>query len=99
VAFAQAGTAKLILLGRTEASLKVTAALTVSVPTAIYVADTTNARDLQEVAAAVGTWDILILSAGYVSSPSTMLSAKVDDWWQNFEVSLFASRANFTRVL
>ena len=39
-----------------------------------------------DVAAQAGAWDILILSAAFVSSPALVAESPVEDWWQSFEV-------------
>lgn len=91
VAFAEAGAAQLVLLGRTEATLQETAKLVSEVgqPTiSVHSADLTKAKSLEDVAAAVGEWNVLVLSSAYVATPSSLLETDVDDWWQSFEVNL-----------
>lgn len=55
-----------------------------------YTVDVVDEKALKEVAAAVGTWDVLILNAGFVSSPASIAETAGDDWWQNFEVRFCA---------
>ncbi len=74
------------MLGRTEASLKETTALVPQVPTEVYTVDTTDEEGLRKVAASVGKWDVLVLAAGYMSTPSSIASANLAEWWQSFEV-------------
>ncbi|KAL8918189.1 MAG: hypothetical protein Q9172_005531 [Xanthocarpia lactea] len=53
--------------------------------------DATNILDeqaLSDVAVAVGSWDILILNAGFVSSPASIVETPVDEWWQSFETNV-----------
>ncbi|KAI1074438.1 hypothetical protein F5B20DRAFT_440010 [Whalleya microplaca] len=91
LAFATAGAAHVALLGRTEATLKETAALIPSAGTAsssVHVADVTKAKTLQSAAAAVGKWQVLVLCSGYTSAPKPMASADADDWWQSFEINV-----------
>jgi len=44
---------------------------------------------LKIIAAGVGTWDILVLNAGFISDPAPVTETAVDDWWQSFEVRSF----------
>ncbi|OTB12757.1 hypothetical protein K445DRAFT_320884 [Daldinia sp. EC12] len=91
IAYASAGAARLVLLGRTTTTLEETASLLGdNVSKEIFAVDITQEDALQRVAAAIGTWHILILAAGYVSEPSPMASANADDWWQNFETNVKA---------
>lgn len=41
---------------------------------------------MADVAATTGTWDILILAAGYFAEPASIRKSSVDDWWKSFEV-------------
>lgn len=41
---------------------------------------------MADVAAETGTWDILILAAGYLAGPASIRDSSVDDWWKSFEV-------------
>lgn len=38
------------------------------------------------VAAQVGRWDVLVLSAGFMSRPSDVRQADLTEWWGAFEV-------------
>ncbi len=77
----------MILLGRTESTLKETAALLPATVTAVvYAVDTTDEVALKGAAALIGTWDILVLCAVYASAVSTIASTGVDEWWRGFEV-------------
>lgn len=87
IAFAAAGAARIALLGRTEASLKKTAvALPSTVSAVVHVVDVTSEESLAQAAAAIGTWDVLILAAGHVAAPSTIASSNFAEFWQSFEV-------------
>lgn len=90
LAFAAAGAAYVVLLGRTEATLKETASrvasATPAVTTSVRVCDLTKEETLRDAAAAIGTWQILIIASGYAAQPSSILSADMGDWWQAFEV-------------
>ncbi|KAM0477853.1 hypothetical protein ACHAPX_005619 [Trichoderma viride] len=86
VAFAAAGAAHVALLGRNSDSLKQTAsALPSSVSSSSHVVDVTQEDALAQVAKAVGKWDVLVLGAGYVSSPSTIAASDFKEFWQSFE--------------
>ncbi|EFQ35840.1 short chain dehydrogenase [Colletotrichum graminicola] len=88
LAFATAGASRVILLGRTEAAVAQTAAsLPTSVQGDVHAVDITNEEALTKVAAAAGQWDVLVLTAGYVSSPSPVAASSSDEWWQSFETN------------
>ncbi|SPQ23048.1 efb6c869-e10b-4306-a9b9-7bda8d414611 [Thermothielavioides terrestris] len=94
LAFAQAGAARLVLLGRTASTLEGTASLIAAAHPAggpaveIHVVDITDEAGLARVAAAVGAWDVLLLNAVYGPPNSTIASANVDKWWQSFETNV-----------
>lgn len=48
--------------------------------------DVTQEDALAQVAKAIGKWDVLVLGAGYVSSPSTIAASDFKEFWQSFEV-------------
>ncbi|KAI2780740.1 short chain dehydrogenase [Daldinia loculata] len=88
LAFAEAGASRIVLLGRTEETIKTAAsALPSSVSAQIFAVDITQEDALQRVAAEVGTWDILIHTAGYVSTPGPIASSDTNEWWQSFETN------------
>jgi NADP-dependent 3-hydroxy acid dehydrogenase YdfG len=41
---------------------------------------------MEKVAQSVGTWDVLILNAGHLSAPASIVKAPLDDYWKNYEV-------------
>ncbi|XDG07126.1 hypothetical protein ABKA04_006741 [Annulohypoxylon sp. FPYF3050] len=89
LAFATAGAAHIALLGRTEDTLKETAALIPSAGKAsssVHVADLTKQNSLESAATAIGKWDVLVLSSGYCPTRSPLASTEVDEWWKGFEV-------------
>ncbi|KAJ5750844.1 hypothetical protein N7533_007872 [Penicillium manginii] len=88
--FSRAGASKIILLGRTQSTLEETQKL-LSCPSSICVADITDEKRIAEIAASIGTWDILLLAAAYISSPSSIQFASITDWWQNLETNLKGS--------
>ncbi|KAL8956723.1 MAG: hypothetical protein Q9193_005832, partial [Seirophora villosa] len=91
IAFATAGAERLVLLGRNEKNLEETKHLVLSATTtqcSTYLASVLDEKSLSDVAVAVGSWDVLILNAGYMSKPASIVETPVEDWWQNFEVCL-----------
>lgn len=97
MAFAAAGAAHVALLGRNSDSLKQTAsALPSSVSSSSHVVDVTQEDALAQVAKAIGKWDVLVLGAGYVSSPSTIAASDFKEFWQSFEVILLCSFPSYS---
>lgn len=90
LSFAKAQAARVILLGRREASLQETASLvsvaSSGVETLVRAVDTTDFEGLKTIAAEVGTWDILVIASVHASTVSTLASTDIDEWWQGFEV-------------
>ncbi|KAH6638559.1 hypothetical protein BKA67DRAFT_596360 [Truncatella angustata] len=78
IAYATAGAASIVLLGR-------------HVSKKVFSVDVTEKDALQRVASAIGSWDVLILAAGHVSDPSPIASASTDSWWQDFETNVKAT--------
>ncbi|KAL7815077.1 hypothetical protein V8C44DRAFT_31825 [Trichoderma aethiopicum] len=100
IAFAAAGAARIALLGRTEASLKQTAAaLPSTVSASVHVVDVTSEESLAQAAAAIGTWDVLILAAGHVAAPSTIASSSFAEFWQSFETNTKGTYASLHAFL
>ncbi|KAI1660194.1 hypothetical protein F4813DRAFT_316262 [Daldinia decipiens] len=88
LAFAEAGASRIVLLGRTEETIKTAAsALPSSVSAHTFAVDITQEGALQRVAAEVGTWDVLIHTAGYVSTRGHIASSDTNEWWQSFETN------------
>ncbi|ORY67018.1 short chain dehydrogenase [Pseudomassariella vexata] len=87
-AYGSAGAARLVLVGRNEYSLNETASsLPREISSLVCVADVTQDKRMQDVARSVGMWDIIVLCAAYVSDPSPMASANIDEWWLSFETN------------
>lgn len=100
LAFASAGAAKIVLLGRKESTLMETKkALPKSCEGVVYVANVTDGNTLKEIASKIGTWDVLILNAGFISSPTKIADADIDDWWQNYEVCFSITRYMYCTAL
>ncbi|KAL8745311.1 MAG: hypothetical protein Q9190_002545 [Brigantiaea leucoxantha] len=90
-AFATAGAKRLILLGRHKSTLEETRTsldLADSASCSSYDVATTDEKKLKDVAAAVGAWDVMILAAGYLSSPASISESVLDDWLQSFDTNV-----------
>ncbi|GLI76362.1 hypothetical protein PoHVEF18_004634 [Penicillium ochrochloron] len=85
--FDKAGASKIVLIGRNEATLRETQA-TLKCDSSVHAADVTDEKALAAVAASTGTWDVMILAAGYISPRASIRDSSVDDWWQNFETNV-----------
>jgi NADP-dependent 3-hydroxy acid dehydrogenase YdfG len=85
LAFARAGAAKIVLIGRNEEKLQATQKQLDCI-SSVHAASVTDEAALTDVATTIGTWDIMILAAGHVSPKAHLREASVDEWWQNFEV-------------
>ncbi|RAL17618.1 SDR family NAD(P)-dependent oxidoreductase [Aspergillus homomorphus CBS 101889] len=89
LAFAQAGASHIALLGRTEATLLETQrTLSATSKSSVHVVSVTDEAALREVASTIGTWDILVLSAGHIADPAPIADTPVDNWWQSFETNV-----------
>ncbi|KAJ4340194.1 hypothetical protein N0V95_007575 [Ascochyta clinopodiicola] len=89
IAFATAGAARLVLIGRTEPALQETAALIkTETEVDIFPASVTDEVRLQEIAETVGAWDILILNAAHRLTPGPIVGASLQDWWQHYETNV-----------
>jgi NADP-dependent 3-hydroxy acid dehydrogenase YdfG len=85
VAFARAGANKIVLIGRNEAPL-VETQKSLECSSSVHAADVTDEKTITEIAADTGTWDVMILAAGYVAHPAPIRESSVEDWWKSFEV-------------
>lgn len=85
MAFARAGAAKIVLIGRNEEKLQATQKQLDCV-SSVHAASVTDEAAITEIATSIGTWDIMILAAGHISPRTHLREASVDEWWQNFEV-------------
>lgn len=81
--FANAGAKRLVLLGRNEVTLKETED---QIPQntascSIHAVSVTDEAGLKTVAVVVGTWDVLVLNAGFISKPASAAESSMDEWW------------------
>ncbi|KAK3984441.1 hypothetical protein QBC44DRAFT_388398 [Cladorrhinum sp. PSN332] len=88
LAFATAGAAHIALLGRNEAALNETASLISSTPHSVHVADVTKPKTLEDAAAAIGQWHVLILSSGYCPKPASISTSTTQEWQKGYEVNV-----------
>ncbi|CAN8097435.1 unnamed protein product [Discula destructiva] len=92
LSFAKAKAARIILVGRREASLEETASLIASsspgVQSVVRAADTTDFEALKKIAADVGEWSTLVIASVHASAISTLSSTDINDWWQGFETNV-----------
>jgi hypothetical protein len=53
---------------------------------------------MEKIAQTVGIWDIAVLNAGYISTPSPVAKTDIGDYWKAYEVwptlSLLLIQAN-----
>lgn len=89
-AFAVAGAERLILIGRTDATLRQTEEAVESISNATtcltFNADVTDDKAMYQIAREVGTWDVFILNAGHLPKPSPIASADISEYWAAYEV-------------
>ncbi|RDW83504.1 hypothetical protein BP5796_04995 [Coleophoma crateriformis] len=89
--FAIAGASAIAILGRKEQPLLDTKkAIESKYTTAIstHVADITDTAAVSKAASEVGTWDVLIMNAGYMSTLSPSMKSDVNEWWKAFEINI-----------
>ena len=91
IAFANANAKRIILIGRTESTLTETRnQVMVSAPAtscSICRADVTDEEAIYAVAEEVGTWDVLVLNAGYLPEPAPITKTSIQEYWKTYEVS------------
>jgi NADP-dependent 3-hydroxy acid dehydrogenase YdfG len=92
LSFAQAGAKHVVLVGRTEATLKQTSDAiknaSSKVDTSIFAASVADEDAVQNIAKKVGAWDVLILNAAHLSPPDTVLNIPLKDFWTSYEVRI-----------
>ncbi|KXH57488.1 hypothetical protein CNYM01_07033 [Colletotrichum nymphaeae SA-01] len=94
--FAQANAAKLILTGRTEHTLRQTAAvLRAEFPDleiSLHVGSVSSPEHVASLFASLDrSPDVLINNAGYLSEPVSFVDADLKDWWQGFTTNAFGT--------
>ncbi|CAN9465621.1 unnamed protein product [Alternaria alternata] len=88
--FAKADAARLILIGRTESTLEETKKLLAGSKSecAVYPVSATDETAMYDIAKQVGAWDVLVLAAAHISSPSKIVEASLQDWWADYETNV-----------
>lgn len=88
--FAVAGAKQVSIIGRSEVSLEeAKATIGAEFPSTLITAhagDMVDLKSMKRAAEAIGTWDVLVLNAGYMPDQGSIETADVDDWWLPFEV-------------
>ena len=91
--FAVAGAARIAILGRRENMLEATKAKIEKefsgVNISTHTADVSKDADLVKAAKEIGTWDVLVMNAGYMSTPNKIVETDMEDWWKGFEASTY----------
>lgn len=96
-AFATAGAKHLVLIGRTSSKLAETESeISKATKISTFVADVTDEEAVKKIADAVGTWDVLVLNAGYTTAPTPAAKADIGDYWKAYEVSTPLCIRNFS---
>ena len=90
----------MVLIGRSESTLAETQKLIPSGTTtcSVFPRDVTDEAGMETVAKAVGTWDVLILNAAYISAPVPIAKAPLNDYWKNYEVRVMLHRIDSTAI-
>jgi NADP-dependent 3-hydroxy acid dehydrogenase YdfG len=88
-AFAAAGASSLILIARREDALheveeKINSQYP-SVKVTVFPLSITDDEKVAEAAKEIGKWDVLIMNAGYMSSPAPVAESRLDEWWRGWE--------------
>jgi len=90
--FAQAGAAEIAILGRTESALVETQTIvTKAYPKtkiSYYIADVTNEAAVKKAASAFGTWNTLVMNAGYLPDSALVRDTNIDEFWKGYEVNV-----------
>lgn len=101
-AFAIAGASSIAISGRKETPLLETKKFIeskYSTTVSTHVADVTDSVAMAKAAGDIGTWDVLVMNAGYMSDPGASMKTDVDEWWRAFEVSPWSHLPETTRIL
>jgi len=98
-AFAQAGAAKLVLLGRTSSTLlSAKSSIEILYPTVkvfVFVADVTNEASVVSafggIKEEVGEVNVLVSNAGYLPDILSTKDISVKEWWRGYEVNVLGT--------
>lgn len=53
-----------------------------------FAADVTDETAVKRIADTVGTWDVLIMNAGYLPAPGPAIETDLDEYWKSYEVRI-----------
>ncbi|KAF2678078.1 NAD(P)-binding protein [Lentithecium fluviatile CBS 122367] len=97
LAYARASASHIALLGRTETTLQETASLISATAepktkpkVSVFPCSVTDDAAIRNVAKEVGSWDVLVLNAAYLSTPVKVADVDVDEFWKAFETNVKA---------
>ncbi|KAL4914432.1 hypothetical protein BDW62DRAFT_213422 [Aspergillus aurantiobrunneus] len=88
LSFSRAQASRMVLLGRNENNLQETQRMLSCTSTSVHPVSVTDEETLNHIAATVGTWDVLVLAAGYASTPALIQDTDTEDWWECFETNV-----------
>ena len=88
-AFAEAGASRIAILGRRHAVLQSAKSEIESrnagVVVTTHTVDIADLVAVQNAAAEIGGWDVLVSNAGYLSDIKHLVDSEPQDWWKAFE--------------
>ncbi|KAF2635730.1 NAD(P)-binding protein [Massarina eburnea CBS 473.64] len=88
VAFGTAGAKHIVLIGRTESTLKETKALIKDAQVSIHALSIRDEEGINKVAETIGAWDVLILNAAHMAPPATLVKASLKEHWRDYETNV-----------
>jgi NAD(P)-dependent dehydrogenase (short-subunit alcohol dehydrogenase family) len=94
--FAEANVGSIILVGRTESSLKATTTnLAQSFPAvkvSYHILDITSHKSVVSFFEPLTeSPDILVNNAGFLSDPESFIEARADEWWKSFQINVLGT--------
>ncbi|KAF2638879.1 NAD(P)-binding protein [Massarina eburnea CBS 473.64] len=89
IAFAQAKASHIVLLGRTESTLRETEALiSGDIKISVFPSSVSDEAQMEHVADKVGDWDVLVLNAGNVGVSGHIMKSSLEDIWGSYETNV-----------
>ncbi|RAH45380.1 SDR family NAD(P)-dependent oxidoreductase [Aspergillus brunneoviolaceus CBS 621.78] len=81
-AFAKAGASSIVLIGRNESKLRETEQnlLGFQVKVVVHSIDVTDEGRVKEIASGLDPWDVLILGAAFLATPSSIAESSTESW-------------------
>jgi NADP-dependent 3-hydroxy acid dehydrogenase YdfG len=79
-----------VLIGRTESTLRGTEELIPanSATASVFTSSVTDEASIKRIADTVGAWDVLVLNAGHIPSPASIVKAPLADYWNAYETNV-----------